>query len=203
MEVRAFWKQALLATLLHIALLLAWPAVRPLYAPAFRALGEFAVGFFDPLPGPIETRFEPGSGGGLATDLVRMDTVVHLRHAGMEGGDATFGASSFFHGFVPTAVLLALLAVVAPRPWRAHGKGIAAALLLLHVFLAARCMLAAFYAYSRCSIDGRPVLDLGPRALRGLHLVWHFGWEEALTNYLVPLALFGVCLFGPRSSANV
>jgi hypothetical protein len=200
---RAPWKLALGTMLLHVALLALWPVVRAGYAPVFRALAQLAVHVVDPLPGPIEARFEPGAGGHLGAELVRMDTVVRLSHRGLEGTDATFGASSFFHGYLPTTVLLALLAVAAQGPWRARRKAGAWSLVLLHLFVAGRCVLAVYYAHAMSTIDGRPVLELGPASRRALHLVWHFGWEEMLANYMVPLLLFGLCVFGPRSSSAV
>src|SRR5262245_14841496 len=147
------WKLALVALLVHLGLLGAWPLVRAAYAPFFRGLAQFAVGVLDPLPGPIEARFEPGSDPKLAVDLLRMDTIVHLRHREMEGADATFGASSFFHGYLPTTVLLALFAAAGPRTWRALRKPLLVALLGLQVFVALRCVLAVLYAYSKSSVD--------------------------------------------------
>lgn len=191
-----------MAAVVHLVLLFGWPLVRPAYAPVFRAAGQFAVGVLDPLPGPIEARFEPASGGALAVDLVRMDTLVRLRHGELEGADAAFGASSFFHGYLPTTVLLALFAAMAARPWRWPGMPLVWALLGLHLFLALRCVLAVLYAYSKSTLDGRPLLDLGPTSLRVLRLIWHFGWEEMLANYLVPLVVFGLCVFGPRSRSG-
>jgi len=202
MSARELWKQALLATLLHLVMLALWPLLRPGYAPAFRAMAQLAVNVVDPLPGPIETRFEPGSGGEFAVDMVRMDTLVRLRHEDMEGGDASFGASSFFHGYLPTTVLLALFGTTTVRHWRARRKPLVWALVLLHLLLAFRTLLAVYYAYSKSTIEGRPVLDLGPLSLRILYFVWHFAWEEMLANYLVPLVVFGLCMFGPRSRAR-
>jgi len=201
LDARALLKPALLATLVHLALLALWPLVRPVYAPVFRALAQFAVNVVDPLPGPIEARFAPGEGGVLATDLVRVDTFVKLRHRDMQGADATMGASSFFHAWLPTTVLVALFASALGRTWRK--KPLLIGLLLLHAFFAARCVLAVYYAYSRSSIEGRPAVELGPTSTRLLHLVWHFGWEEMFANYLVPLLIFGVCVFEPRSERGL
>lgn len=203
MSARSLWKHAFLAGLLHLALLALWPVVRFAYAPAFRVLMELAVNVVDPLPGPITVRFEPGSGGPLARDVVRMDTVVRLQHRELQGGDATFGASSFFHAYLPTTVLLALFGAAAGRSWRARRRPLTWAMLLLHVFVVARCVLALFYTLGKSTIEGQPVLDLGPTGQRVLHLLWHFGWEEMLVEYLVPLLIFGLCMFGPRSSAAV
>ena len=203
MSAHALWKHALLAALLHLVLLLVWPVVRFAYAPAFRALAELAVGVVDPLPGPIEVHFEPGSGGPLAVDVVRMDTIVRLHHRDLQGSDATFGASSFFHAYLPTTVVLALFGAATAHTWRARRRPLLWALLLLHLFVAFRCVLAVFYTHSKSTIDGKPVLALGPTGQRVLHLFWHFGWEEMLVEYLVPLLIFGLCMFGPRSSPAV
>jgi hypothetical protein len=202
MRAGAPWTLLLLATLLHLGLLALWPVVRVAYAPAFRALAQLAVRVIGPLPAEMEVRFEAGSGGALAVDLVGMDTVVHLGNRQVEGNDATFGASSFFHAYLPTTVLLALFAAAAPRPVRARLKELLWALLLLHLFFVARCLLAVLYAQSKSTLDGRPLLDLGPASQRVLYLAWHFGWEEMLANYLVPLLVFGLCVFGPGSKAG-
>jgi hypothetical protein len=195
---RALWKRALLAALAYSALLLAWPAVQPLYAPAFRTLAERAVGFVDPLPGPIDARFEPESGGILAVGLERMDTAVYLRHRELGGADGSFGASSYFHAYVPTAVLLALFVAATPLAWRVRRRRLAWALALLHVFIVLRCAVAAFYCLSKCHVDGVPVVELGPAGKRLLHLTWHFTFGETLANYLVPILVWALCVFGPR-----
>src|SRR5262245_14421980 len=135
MERWAWWKRALAAALVHFALLLSFPAVRWGYAPFFRTFGELAVRAIDPLPGPIDARFEPGSGGPLAEDLVAMDTVVQLQHREFTGA-GSFGASSFYHGYWPTSVLIALFLVATPRPLRRTALVLAFA--LLHAFIAAR-----------------------------------------------------------------
>lgn len=198
-EARLLWKRALLATLAHLALLCAWPAVKIVYAPLFRAAAQLAVGFLDPLPGPIEARFEPGAGGLLAMNVPSMDTAVHLHHRELEGADASFGASSFFHGYVPTTVLLALFVAATPLAWRMRRWRLLLALALLHVFFALRCALAVFHCYAKCNVDGKPLVELGPFATRALELTWHFSFNEDFTNYLVPIVLWAACVFGARS----
>ncbi len=197
-EARVLWKRALLATLVHLALLFAWPAVKPVYAPLFRASAELAVGFLDPLPGPIDARFEPGSGGLLAMNVPSMDTAVYLRHRELEGADASFGASSFFHAYVSTTVLLALFAAATPLAWRARRWRLVWALALLHLFFALRCALAVFHCYAKCNVDGKPLVELGPFATRALELTWHFSFNEDFTNYLAPIVLWAVFVFGAR-----
>ncbi len=198
MTAHALWRPALRATLLYLALFLAWPALRPLYAPAFRALTAGAVNFVDPLPGPIDVRMQPAAGGVLAVGLERMDTEVTLRHREFAGGDARFGASSFFHGYVPSALVLALFVAATPLAWRVRRTRLAWALVLVHAFIVLRCALAAFHCLSKSDIDGRPLVELGPTGTRLLHLGWHFTFGETLANYLVPILIWGLCAFGPR-----
>ncbi len=200
MDARGPWKRALLALAVHLALLAAWPLLSPGYAPLFRSLGQFAVGLVDPLPGPIDAVFEAGSGGLLGASLPNMDTVVYLRHRELAGPDASFGASSYFHAWVPTSVLLALFVAATPLAWRTRRWRLAGALALLHLFFALRCCVAVFYCYSKCNVDGTPLVALGPTTQRMLHLGWHFVFGEAFTNYLVPLTLWAAFAFGPRSS---
>jgi hypothetical protein len=201
-DARAVTKRALAALAAHLALLALWPLLRPGYAPAFRALARFAMTVVDPLPGAVVVSFRPGSGGQLAGDVVRMDTVAHFRHRDLAGEVDSFGVSSFYHGYLPTSVVLALFAAATPLAWRRRRAPFLWALVLLHVFLGARCIVAVYYAYSKCSIDGQPLLELGPAAARALFLARHFAFHEMWTNYLVPLVIWGLCAFGPRSRAS-
>jgi hypothetical protein len=201
MSSRQLFGRALAALALHLGLLALFPLVRPLYAPVFRALAELSVAAIDPLPGPIEVAFEPGAGGVLAANVPGMDTVVSLRHRELAGPDATFGASSFFHAWIPSSVLLAVT-LVTPRSARTRRGRIALAWVLLHAFFALRCALATLYCASKCNVDGVPVVPLGPNAARALHLGWHFAFGEDFANYLVPLVLWALLVFGPRSSAS-
>jgi hypothetical protein len=164
----------------------------------FRTLGQFALGVLDLLPEGVEARFEPGTGGVLAVDMVRMDTVVRLRHPSLAGADATFGASSFFLAYLPTSLCLALFAVT-PRAWRSSRWPFVAALVLLHFFFVLRLVVAAYYTCSKCNVDGRPLVALGAGGMRALFLGWHLVWEEAFTNYLLPILVWATCVFGTRS----
>lgn len=201
-EARIVWRRALLATLVHVGLLFAWPVLDVVVAPAFRWFGSFAVAFVDPLPGRIEARFAPGSGGVLDADLVRMDTVVALHHLELEGPDARFGASSYFHAWVPLSVLLALFLAATPLAWRARRWRLVVGLALLHGFIALRCVLAVYHCLAECNIDGKPLVALGPLSGRVLERGWHFAWGEAFANYLVPLVIWALCAFGPRTSVE-
>ena len=198
-ELRAHGRRVLLALLAHLALLALWPLARPAYAPLWRAGMQVATGVLDPLPGAIEVRFEPGGGGLLAQDIVRMDTVVSLRPREFQGEPALFGASSFFHGYAPTTVLLGLLAATF-RFWRGRRAPLVLSFVLLHLWLALRCVPSLLHCYAQCTVDGRSPLGLGPFGERVLFMLRYFNWIEALPNYLIPLGIVALCVFGPRSS---
>lgn len=202
MSAREVWLRALGAALLHLVLLLLWPLVEPAYAPAFRGLAQLTLGVVAPLPGAVEVRLEPGSGGPLAEDIVRMDTIVALQPREFQGQAATFGGSSYFHGYFPLSVLLALFAASVPRPWRALRRPFLWALVLLHAGLVVRFVPALYYCYSKCTLDGRAPLGLGPDGTRALGMAKHFAWDDVLPNYLLPLVVYALCVFGPRSGAE-
>lgn len=192
---RTAWKRALLGLLAYLVLLLCWPLVRAVYGPAFRSSAEFAVGVIDPLPGNVRAHFEPGARGALTLDMPHVDTTVRLQHQELGGGDATFGASTFFHGYHPSVFLLALFLLATPLPWRVRRGRLLLALLLLHTFFALRCALAVYYAYCKGSIDGRAVVELSEMGALLLRWLWHFVWVEPLTTYLVPLAIWALLVF--------
>jgi len=201
---RALVRGALWTVAVHVGLLALWPLVRLGYAPLARALAQLGCALVDPLPGHIDILFVPGAGGQLAKDVVLMDTVVKLLpHGADDSLAAVFGASTFFHGWYPITVLLALFAAATPLPWRARRRPFLWALLALHLALLARLMPSILYCYSVCTIDGRPALELGAPVQRALYLLRHVTWLEVTPNYLVPLLIFGVCVFGPRSVTGV
>ena len=187
-------RRAGLALLVHAALVLAWPLLRPLYAPAYRAVAEVALDIVAPWPAPLAVRLEPGASAELARDQILADTTVRVEHRELVGS-GTFGASTFFHGWLPTSVLLALFLAATPRPWRARRGPLLVALLALHAFLLGRLVVAVLYTWAESTVEGRPGLALSPAGLRALRMAWHFVWGEMLTNYLAPLALWALCAF--------
>jgi hypothetical protein len=96
-------------------------------------------------------------------------------------------------------VLLALCLAVTPRALRERRGALLVAFLGLHLFVTARCALAAYYTHTQATVDGHALVELSPALKHALFLAWHFAWDEMLMNYLVPLALFGLCLLGARS----
>lgn len=190
MDSRTTWKRVLSCVLAYVGLLFCWPLARLGYAPAFRAGAQLVVRVVHPLPFEMLYSFEPGASGAIATDLPHVDTTVRMHLQGSSGSDATFGASSFFHGYHPSAVLLALFLAATPLAWCTRRRRLLWALLTLHAFFALRCSLAVYYAYARSTIDGRPAVGLSPLSMRALYWIWHFAWEEPLATYLVPLVIW-------------
>lgn len=186
----------------YLALLLAWLVVEPAYAPAFRIGVENAVGVVDPFDGQVLVhldRADPERDRVLSEDVAGMDTVMRLEHLELRGAEGRTGVSTFFHGWHPTAVLLALFLGATPLPWSRRFPRILVALALLHAFLALRCIVAAYWTFASSTIDGRPVREFSPLAGKLLYWTWHFVWEEPVTTYLVPLGLWGLCVFASRT----
>jgi hypothetical protein len=185
----------------YLALLLTWPLVRPLYAPAFRTGAEVAVGTADPFSGEIRVHVDPAvaeENEVLAEDVPGMDTVMRLEHLRLRGAEGLTGVSVFFHGWHPTAVLLALFLGATTLPWPRRRPRLLVALLLLHGFLALRLVTGAYWTFARSTIDGHPVREFSPLIGKLLYWFWHFVWEEPFATYLVPLLIWGVCVFGAR-----
>lgn len=202
MSARAVLARALAVAFAHLCLLAAWPLVEAAYAPAFRAGYELALGLIRPLSGQLEIRLEPGSGGPMGEDMLRMDTIVGLRPRALEGPPATFGASSYFHGWWPLCVLAALFLAGVARPWRQRLRPFLWALALLHLGLALRILPPLYYCCTRCQIEGQPMLALGPGSAHALYMLHHLAWNDVLPNYLGPLLVFALCVHGPRAGTG-
>jgi hypothetical protein len=190
-----------LALLAHAALLALWPIVRPLYAPLARKAAELALEVVAPWPGPFDVRLVAGANATLAEDLIAADTTVRVQHRELKGA-GTFGASTFFHGWLPTSALLALFAAATPLEWRRRLRPLVLALLLLHLFLLARLVVAVFANLAESSAEGRPFFELSGEGARALRMARHFAWAEMFTSYLAPLAIWSLCVFDRRPRAE-
>ncbi len=192
------WKRTLRAALVYAVLLAVWPLVKLVYRPLFQAAGEFLLGVAQPLGGDIRVLLDPSADEVLAHDTPHMDTVVRLHPLRYAGEDSLAAASSFFHGYQPTAVLLALFAGATSLPWAARRRRLLWALLGLHGFIALRLFVVVFYTYAKSRVDGRPVVELSAFASRCLFWLWHFTWAEPIATYVVPLALWALLVVGRR-----
>lgn len=199
MSAGSWARRAGLALLVHAALLLSWPLLRPLYAPAFRGVGQQALTVLSPGPAWLRVRLVAGADPAVAMDQIAPDTTVRLEHREMKGTGA-FGASSLFHGWLPTSVLLALFLAATPLPWRARRAPLLWALAWLHLFLLARLVVSIAHACAQLTVEGQPLWPLSTGAERALRLAWHFAWSEMFANYLAPLAIWSLCVFDRRSS---
>jgi len=189
-------RRALAALGIYALLLALWPLLRPLYAPLFRATAQLAVGVVAPCGPDGVVRFVPRTEARLEQDVPRADTLLLVERRGYTGEPSRTGASSFFHGYQPCALLLALLLGLSPGAWRRRPA--LWAWLGLGGFLALRCVVCARYVYSLTRIDGRPALELSAAAHQALFWSWHFLWADPLASYLVPLCLWGLLVAPAR-----
>jgi hypothetical protein len=202
MDLGLLRRRTLLFVLAYVLLLAAWPLVRPLYVPAFRAGAELAVGIIDPFGGEVRVLFDPAlPDDPVAKDMPGMDTRVRLQHLRYSGGEALAGASSFFHGYHPTIVLVALF-LATPMSWRSRRWRFLWAVLLLTAFIALRCVVGAYSAFAASTIGGEPAVALTPFQQRALYWARHVLWEEPVATYVVPLLCWGLCAFAGRSVAT-
>src|SRR5262245_2353611 len=202
MDLGLLRRRTLLFVLVYVLALAAWPLVRPLYVPVFRAGAELAVGIVDPFGGEVRVLFDAAlPDDPLAKDMPAMDTRVRLQHLRYSGGEALAGASSFFHGYHPTIVLVALF-LATPMGWRSRRWRFLWAALLLHGFIALRCVVGAYAAFAASTIGGQPAVALSPFEQRALYWIRHAFWEEPVATYLVPLLCWGLCAFVGRSAAT-
>ncbi len=191
------WRQAALVVSVYAGLLAIWPLVRPLYRPCFQAVGGFLLGVVDPFE-DVRVLLEPRSTGTVEDqderrvehDTPHMDTLVLLVHRRLSGKPSLTGASSFFHGYHPTAVCIALFA--GGLSSRAGRRRLLWGLLALHAFIALRLLIGVTYAYGLSTVGGRPALDLSPFLSRCLFWARHFAMVEPLTTYVVPLAIWAL-----------
>jgi hypothetical protein len=198
MDLRELRRRTLIFVLAYLLALAPWPLLRHVYAPLFRAGAEFALGVIDPFHGEVRVLFDPAiENDPVAKDMPGMDTRVRLQHRSYSG-EGLAGASSFFHAYHPTAVLLALF-VATPLSWRVLRWRFLWAALLLHAFIALRCVIGAYTVFASSAIGGAPAVALNHFQERVLHWTWHFAWEEPVATYLVPLLCWGLCVYGARS----
>lgn len=200
MDLGLLRRRTVLFLLVYALALAAWPVVRLVYVPLFRAGAELALGIIDPFGGEVHVHFDPAlPHDPLAKDMPAMDTRVRLQHLRYTGGDALAGASSFFHGYHPTIVLVALF-LATPMDWRSRRWRFLWAALLLTGFIALRCVVGAYSAFAASTIGGQPAVELSPLQQRALYWIRHVFWEEPVATYVVPLMAWGLCAFAGRSA---
>ena len=127
---------------LATALLLApWPGLREAYAKFFRAGGET---FLDALGSRSYVRFQPDLREPANWDTLILLANRDLRDAAGQTRAAGFRVNSRSVGYVPTALVLAL--ILATRlPWRRRAWALGWGLVLVHIYIAFLLTLVLFY----------------------------------------------------------
>jgi len=195
-------KRSLLRTLLVLAgFVAAWPVVRHVYRPAYAELGAAAVNLVGT---DITIVPEAQTGGTIARDTPLMDTVFHFDHKTYGRGGGAIPASSFYHAYLPTAILVALMWGARRGNLGSKKKVLILALLALHVFLVLRLSSAVALQLAASTVDGAPVLALGEWSSRTLRYVKDLFWDNAISTILVPILIWALFAFdqAPEETAG-
>jgi len=180
-------------TLVALAVLLAlWPLLRYPYRPTYAALGAAAVNL---VGSDITVVPEAETGGAIAKDTPRMDTVFHFDHKEYGRGGGMIPASSFYHAYLPTAILLALTWGAGSASRHGKKKVLIVSLLVLHAFLVLRLSSAVALQLSVSNVDGVPVLALNEWGSKALRYVKDLLWDNAISTILVPILIWGFFAF--------
>lgn len=147
----------LLLVVIYALLVAPWPGLAKGYATLFRAAGEY---LFGSIGSEGWASFEP-----LAVGEGIEDTAITLTHERVPGRGGQILISSWYTGYVPTAVVVALV-LATPIRWPRKWKALLWALLLIHVFVALRLGLPIYRGF--CLDDEFRQFSLSPLQLKVL-----------------------------------
>ena len=204
---------ALLVVVVYGALAIAprvWPAWERGYAHLFRSGGnalfsrfwfwpEARVRFLDLRSATLAGEIGAATGGTLPADFIPpkptrdQDTLLVLTNRAARGSVGMLRTGSRMMGYVPAAVLLALIAAT-PLPWSRRGWALAWGLFLVHVLIAAR--LTALVAHSGFAAPGKAyaLFDPGPLARSVLARVDEVLADNPTFAYVAPVLLWMLIL---------
>lgn len=183
-----------------LLLLAAWPLLGHLYRPLYRALAPAAVNLFGT---KVQLVAKPAADSGmLARDTARMDTVILVKHKDYPTGHGKLPTSTLHHGYLPTAILLALVWGATSGGWKEKQRLLLWSVLSLHAFLAVRIAAAVVGILNVSVIDGRPALDLGATGAWVIDKTKSLLWDEPAIALLAPIVLWAVFAFDrpPRAT---
>ncbi len=186
-------KRSLKRTLLALLVLIViWPALRYAYRPTYAWLGAAAVNL---VGSNIIVVPEAESGGAIAHDTPLMDTVFHFDHKVYGRGGGAIPASSFYHAYFPTAILLALIWGARDGDLRSKKKVLIATLLALHIFLVLRLSTAVAMQLNASVVDDEAVLELSAWSAKALRYTKDLFWDNAISTILFPIAIWAFFAF--------
>ena len=171
-----------------------WPVVRYAYRPVYAELGAAAVNLIGT---DITVVPEHQTEGEIARDTPLMDTVFHFDHKLYGRGGGAIPASSFYHAYLPTAILVAFMWGAREGTLRSKRKALLLALLVLHVFLVLRLSSAVTLQLAASTVDEKPVLALGEWSSKALRYVKDLFWDNAISTILVPILVWALFAFDP------
>lgn len=171
-----------LLTLLCFSLLMTLAATG-FYPPVFRAganalfhsLGSGRIAKFEPFEDPrgvFDTKMSVG------TDSV-----------GYRAFPSSLGVNSLRQGYVPTAVLVALM-LATPIAWRRKWRTLAIGLLLVQGFVVLRVGVALLTGFNRIGLDDRRLLELSPVVAWGLRRADQIIAGDLHMTYIAPLLIW-------------
>lgn len=168
---------------------LLWPAVGGAYRDLFLGSTRIAFGDF-------------GEGRVVVVEAVPQkratgtDGMMYPRLVSERGTLSAIAVSTFRQGYLPTAILLALILATAV-PWARRWRVLPVALLVLHAFLGLRTGLALAFGFSTVQdASGRPALALGDAGQWIVGRLATLLWHEPHMNYVVPVAIWAVVVVG-------
>jgi hypothetical protein len=181
-----------LLTVLYFALLMALAATG-FYPPLFRAgasalfgsLGSGRIAKFEPFQDPrgvFDTRMSVG------TDS-----------AGYPAFPSSLGVNSVRQGYVPIAVLVALM-LATPIAWRRKWRALALGLLLVQGFVVLRVAVALLVGFSRVGLGGRRLLEVSPPVAWGLRRADQILAADLHTTYIAPLLIWALVVVWFRAT---
>lgn len=172
-----------------------WPVVSFVYRPTYSFLGAAVVNL---IGSDITVAPEAQDDGPIAKDTPRMDTVFHFDHKVYGRGGGAIPVSTFYHGYLPTAILLALMWGATPGSFSSKKKVLIFTLLILHAFLALRLFTAVAAQLNESTVDGVPVLDLGTWGREILLNLKDVFWDNLAISVVVPVVIWGFFAFDKR-----
>ncbi len=125
---------------LYALLVAPWPGWAATYARGYRAAGDWLFGNFG---GDGVVRFEPPE-----RRKEQVDTQITIGNRRTRGKPQTADHSARLTGYLPTA-LLAALVLATPVPWWRRLVALAVGLVLVHALIAVRVYVALLYGFSQ------------------------------------------------------
>jgi len=169
-----------------------WSGFKEGYAAGFRTVGNIA---FTSFGSTGRVRFEPSSEGDR-----RHDTVLILINTATGVGSQA-PTSSRFMGYVPTALVLALV-LATPLPWRRRLTAAAWGLLWVNLFVLFRLLLSLLNDFQGAAPSD--LYSLGPMAAKCLYFAYLVLAGSAAGAFIVPVLIAAsVCFHGGAWSGFV